>query len=308
MNGMLLAAGRGERMAPLSDVVAKPALEVLGQPLLASSFAALRAAGCRRIVANLHRHAPLVASAARAASAGTLAFSWEPTLLGGAGGVAAARPLLGDGPVLVANADVWADLDLSALAATADDGAALGVLPHPDPARWSSVVLEQDGTVAAFVAAGTREHRPRFLFTGFQVLGANVVRELPPGRSEMSTLWDSLRRRGALRGVVVSGRWREASDPAAYRDLVLGRLADASWVHPQAIVAADARLDESAVGAGCRVGAGATVVASVLTAGACVGAGVALERCIVAGGRALAAPAPVCDALILPGHCTPLPR
>jgi ADP-glucose pyrophosphorylase len=56
------------------------------------------------------------------------------------------------------------------------------------------------------------------------------------------------------------------------------------------------------------VGAGATVVASVLTAGACVGAGVTLERCIVAGGRALAAPAPVCDALILPGHCTPLPR
>ena len=305
---MLLAAGRGERMAPLSDVVAKPALEVLGQPLLASAFVALRSARCSRIVTNLHRHPALVAAAARAASGGTVQFTWEPELLGGAGGVAAARPLFDGGPVLIANADVWAELDLGGLLAPADDTATLALLPHPDPERWSSVVLERDGSVSAFLPAAASDRRARFLFTGFQALGATVVRELPVGRCEMTTVWDPLRRRGALRGVVVSGTWREAGDPTAYRDLVLSRLKGASWVHSHATVAPDVNLSASAIGAACGVGAGATVIESVLTAGACVGPGVQLVRCVLAGDFTLEAGTSLSDTLVLPRQRMALPR
>jgi len=305
---MLLAAGWGERMAPLSDVVAKPALEVLGQPLLASAFAALRSARCSRIVTNLHRQPALVAAAARAASGSTVQFTWEPELLGGAGGVAAARPLFDDGPVLVANADVWSDLELGCLLAHADDTATLALLPHPDPERWSSVVLERDGTVSAFLPAAASDRRERFLFTGFQALGTRVVRDLPAGRCEMATVWDALRRRGALKGVVVSGTWREAGDPTAYRDLVLARLNGASWVHLHATVAPDVNLSVSAIGAGCRVGAGATVVDSVLTAGACVDPGVQLVRCVVAGDLTLEAGTSLNDTLVLPRQRTALRR
>jgi NDP-sugar pyrophosphorylase family protein len=305
---MLLAAGRGERMAPLSDVVAKPALEVLGQPLLASAFAALRSARCSRIVTNLHRHPALVAAAARAASGGTVQFTWEPELLGGAGGVAAARPLFDGGPVLVANADVWAQLDLGGLLAPADDCATLALLPHPDPERWSSVVLERDGTVSAFLPAAASDRRERFLFTGFQALGARVVRDLPAGHCEMITVWDALRRRGALRGVVVSGIWREAGDPTAYRDLVLALLNGASWVHPHATVAPDVKLSAAAIGAGCRAGAGASVVESVLTAGVCIGPGVQLARCVVAGDLTLEAGTSLSETLVLPRQRMALPR
>ncbi|OYW01084.1 MAG: hypothetical protein B7Z61_12815, partial [Acidobacteria bacterium 37-71-11] len=92
MNGMLLAAGWARRMEPLSSTIPKPALEVLGRPLLASTLANLGRAGCARIVVNLHRHPERVAAAAREAVTGEVLFSWEPALLGGAGGVAAARP------------------------------------------------------------------------------------------------------------------------------------------------------------------------------------------------------------------------
>ena len=150
VKGMLLTAGLGRRMEPLSSVVPKPALEVLGRPLLSSALANLRRAGCAGIVANLHRHPELVAAAARSAGGGTVAFSREPELLGGAGGVAAARPLLGEDDVLVGNGDTWGDLDLAPLlAAQAPGTVALALIPHPDPRRWSSVILGEDGLVTA---------------------------------------------------------------------------------------------------------------------------------------------------------------
>ena len=281
---MPLAAGRGERMEPLSGVVGKPALEVAGRPLLASSLANLRGAGCARVVVNLHRHPAQVAAAARAADPGPLAFSWEPNLLGGRGGVAAARPLLGDGDVLVGNTDSWGSLELGpVLAARADDAVVLALIPHPDPARWSSVVLDGDGRVVRFLPPGAGSEPGRFLFTGFQLLGRDVVAALPPGPGEMAALWDAARRRGCLRGVSVEGVWREAGAPSAYRELAVETAGPRSWVHPAADVEAGSRIERSAVGAGCRVERGCSLVASVLTAGAAAQGGSELAECVLAG-------------------------
>ncbi len=281
---MLLAAGRGERMEPLSSLVPKPALEVAGAPLLASSLANLRRAGCGRVVVNLHRDPGQVAAAARAAAGGEIAFSWEPELLGGAGGVAAARALLGDGDVLVGNADSWGALDLApVLAARADDAVVLALVPHPDPARWASVVLDRDGRVARFLAPGAGGAGDRFLFTGFELLGRAVIAALPAGPGEMASRWDDARRRGRLRGVVVAGSWREAGTPSSYRELAVESAGPRSWVHPSAVVEDGSRLERSAVGAGCLVGAGCSLAGCVLTAGAAVTGGAALEECVLAG-------------------------
>jgi len=303
---MLLAAGRGERMEPLSSLVAKPALEVLGSPLLASSLENLRRAGCAEIVVNLHRHPEQVEAAARNASGGKVRFSREPALLGGAGGVAAARPLLGEGPVLVGNADIWGTLDLTAVVSARDEGVAtLGVLPHPDPARWSSVVLDSGGRVREFLRPGAHGDGERFLFTGFQLLGREVVAALPSPPCEMSTVWNTLRQVGRLLGAVVEGEWREAGTPFAYRELVVGSLAGTAWVHPDAIVEDGSSVVRSAVGAGCRVAAGAEITGCVVTAGARVDAGSNLRDCVIAG--------PVClshetiiGTLVVPGRRVPL--
>ena len=302
---MLLAAGHGRRMEPLSTAIAKPALEVLGCPLLAAALRQLERAGCARIAVNLHRHPDQVAAAVRAAATVPVGFSWEPELLGGAGGIAAARGALGDGAVLVANADVWADLDLGPLLrAPAADVAVLALLPHPDPARWASVALDGGGAVTAIVPPGAPYAGERYLFTGFQLLGAEVVAGLPAPPAEMAAVWEPLRRRGALRGAVVAGRWREAGSPLAYRDLVAGELGERSWVHPGA-GADGATVERSAVGTGCRVDPGAAVIGCVLTRGATVAAGCDLRGCVIAG-TAVPAGAALADTLVVPGARVPL--
>jgi NDP-sugar pyrophosphorylase family protein len=306
---MLLAAGHGTRMEPLSTFVAKPALPVLGRPLLASSLDHLRAAGCRRIAANLHRHPDQVAAAlAAVACAGPpVLLSREETLLGGAGGVAAARGLLGPGPVLVANADIWATLDLAPLlAALAEDAIVLALLPHPAPALWSSVLLEDDGRVAAFVGAGKPVDRAPYLFTGFQLVGGAVVVSLPPPPGEWRLVWLAAKERGALRGAVVSGRWREAGTPAAYRDLVLAELGAAAWVEAGATVAAAASVCRSAVSCRCTVEDAAVVADSVMLAGATIGRGARVERCVIVGPASVAPGEALADALVLPDRREPL--
>jgi len=306
VNGMLLAAGRGERMEPLSSVIPKPALEVLGRPLLASALAQLRGAGCERVVVNLHRHPEMVATAARDAG-GELMASWEPELLGGAGGLSAARPLLATSAVLVGNADVWSDLDLAPLLGAGDDGTAvLALLPHPDPARWSSVVLDEEGRVQALVPRGATHSGERYLFTGFQLVGAAVVATLPAPPAEMPLVWQALLRRGALRGVTVHGAWHEVGTPGEYRELVTWLLGQDSWADPQATVSEGARVQRSAIGAGCRVGADAGVSESVLTAGAAVEDGCELQRCVLAGPVTVAGASTFADTLILPQGRFPL--
>lgn len=306
---MLLAAGRGERMEPLSSLIPKPALDVLGKPLLASAFDHLVAAGCTTIVVNLHRHPDAVAAASLAAAAGRQppVFSHEAELLGSAGGIAAARRFFPAGPLLVANADVWAALDLSPLLHLArPDRAVLGLLPHPNPERWSAVELGDDNAVRRIVPPGGTTVGTPHLFAGFQLLGESVVAQMPPPPADMAPLWRALIRRRALFGAPLRGAWREAGTPGSYRELVVGLLARSSWRHPDAEVAPDARLSRSAAGAGCSLGAGAVAIDCVLASGARVGPRVHLERCVVAGEVEVAAGSRCSDLLVLPGGCVAL--
>ncbi len=295
-------------MEPLSCLIPKPALDVLGKPLLASALHHLMAARCHPIVVNLHRHPQLVAEAARsAAGQRDVRFSWEPQLLGSAGGIAAARAYFDPGPVLVANADVWGALDLSPLLARGHpDRVVLALLPHPNPERWSAVELDDDGAVRRIVPPGGTTVGAPYLFTGFQLLGEEVLANLPPPPAEMGAVWQSLMGRRALLGAPVHGAWQEAGTPGEYRRLVVGLLGEASWRHPSAQIAPDAQLQGSAVGAGCILGAGSAVIHSVLTGGARVGPGVRLSRCVVAGEVEVAPGVHLADQLLLPGARVPL--
>ena len=111
MKAMILAAGRGERMRPLTDHTPKPLLEAGGKPLIAWHLEALAAAGFREVVIN---HAHLGAMIEQAIGDGSrwglrLAWSPENPALETAGGIARALPWLGPGPFLVVNGDVFCD-------------------------------------------------------------------------------------------------------------------------------------------------------------------------------------------------------
>ena len=112
--------------------------------------------------------------------------------------------------------DVWGDLDLAPLlAAGQEHTAVLALLRHPDPARWSSVVLDDSGQVQTILPRRAPHEGERYLFTGFQLIGAGVVAELSASPAGMSVVWEALRPRGALRGVVVQGSWHEVGSPTA---------------------------------------------------------------------------------------------
>lgn len=272
-------------MEPLSSLIPKPALPVLNQPLLASALQQLFNAGCCRVVVNLHRHPEQVAAVARQAACGRqVLFSLEPELLGPGGGLSAARQHFGSNPVLVANGDSWATLDLAPLlAAGGPEEVVLGLLPHPDRQRWGAVHLDPSGRVVGFSKPGENLHDPGYLYTGWQLLGPATLALLPAPPAPMRAFWDPLLERGGLKGVLLSGSFAEAGEPRAYWELVMALLAGQSSVHPQAFVHPQAQLVQCAISVGVEVAAGAVLERCVVLPGAVVGPGVRLRACLVAG-------------------------
>lgn len=130
---MILAAGRGERMRPLSDATPKPLLAVAGKPLVVHQVEALARAGHRDIAINASHLAQKLVDALGDGGALGVRLSWsiEREPLEVAGGIATARPLLADGPVLVVSGDVWTAYDYAALdSARARVSAARGCAAH----------------------------------------------------------------------------------------------------------------------------------------------------------------------------------
>src|SRR5437879_1474244 len=119
---MILAAGRGERMRPLSDQTPKPLLRVGGKPLIVWQIEALARAGFRDLVVNASHHANQLADFLNDGNAWGVQIKWsiEATPLETAGGIATASPLLPPGPALIVSGDVWTTFDYSTLIARAE--------------------------------------------------------------------------------------------------------------------------------------------------------------------------------------------
>jgi len=290
---MVLAAGRGERMRPLSDVLPKPALPLPDGPVVSSSLRLAAAAGARSVTVNLwHLAGPMEWALRRLELPGvTIATSREETLMGTAGGLALAseRGLLGrDGSVLVINGDCLLSLELEPLlerCATRDDLVTLALMPHPDPGRWSRVVLGEAGTVTAMLPPG--EPAPGeapFLYPGVMVVSREALDALPVGAlATPAALWEPARAAGRLGGVVVRGRWREVGTPADYLEAALDQLGGRPAVDPTASVDPRATLRSAFLGEGTRVAAEAVVEEAVVACGATVGRGARVTRSVLLG-------------------------
>jgi MurNAc alpha-1-phosphate uridylyltransferase len=179
---MVLAAGRGERMRPLTDTCPKPLLRVGGEPLIDRHLHALARAGVRDVVVN---HAHLGALVAAHVGDGLryrlrAHLSPEPEALETAGGIAQALPLLGDAPFVVVNGDVWADLDFAPLLARAatlapDVLAHLLLVDNPPQHPDGDFALRADGFADAHA-------RPRLTFSGVGLYRPALFAAITPGR------------------------------------------------------------------------------------------------------------------------------
>lgn len=223
---MLLAAGLGRRMMPLSRTVPKPALPVLGRPIAVEILRRMRRFGVEEAVMNLH-HLPdrvkaLLGEDCRRCTP-QVRFSFEPEILGTGGGLGNAAPLLrGAGPILVHNCDFLSDIDLGE-AVRAHRGSGLPatlVLTAPRPGY---AVVEVDSAGRVLSLAGLPQVDPgrvaaRHLFTGCHVIDESVLDLIPAGRASsiVSGVYRDLAARGLLGSFVHNGFWWEFGTPEQY--------------------------------------------------------------------------------------------
>jgi NDP-sugar pyrophosphorylase family protein len=298
LRALVLAAGRGERLRPLTAELPKPLLPVAGRPLVAVSLDALAAAGCEAIALNLHHRGAALRSALGESWRGVpLTWSEEPELLGTGGAlVPLAGFFAGARAVAILNGDSYCRWPLDRLLALhRRRRAAVTLLVHrraPVREFGGGLALEGERVVAfrsaALAAAGARTRR---VFAGAAVLAPGLVERLPAGASDIvSALYEPLLAAGEpIVALETARRWHDLGTPARYLagalDAALAPLpAGASRVAAGAEVAAGARLRGSMVESGARVGSRARLARSLVLGGAEVGEGAELEETIVGPG------------------------
>ena len=302
---MVFAAGRGQRMRPLSDAVPKPALPTPSGPVVCAAIRQAIASGCERIVVNTwHLADRMEAAIHRCEVRGCdLVCSNETELMGTAGGLALARDsglLSTDGPVLVINGDCLSDLSLEPLIRhfnACDDLVSLGLIPHPDPTRWSRVFLHDGGTVGEILPPNEDPHdRSSLLYPGVMVVSREALDGLvatPHGVGE--GLWAPARACGRLGGAVVNGRWTEVGTPADYLEAVRHQLEGRSVVDPSVSLGTDVDVSGAFVGRAACLGSCSRVIDSIVTDGAVVGREATITRSVLLGPVQIAAGATVVD-------------
>ena len=210
MKAMILAAGRGERLRPLTDSIPKPLLEVAGQTLLGRHLEHLAAAGFTRVVINVsHLAQMIVARFGDGRRLGmTIEWSHEETPLETAGGIAQARELLGPDPFLLVNADIWCDYAFSGLRGL-DLGRRLSHLVLvPNPPQHPAGDFSLENNIVGNAAS------PRYTYTGIAVISPQLVAGVAAGgKAPLAPLWRRAAERGEVTGELYAGHWNDAGTP-----------------------------------------------------------------------------------------------
>jgi len=206
---MLLVAGRGERLRPITDTLPKPLVEVAGKPLIVYHLEALVRARVRDVVINLSWLGEKIRTALGDGSryGVRIAYSEEgPVPLETGGGIHRALPLLGPGPFLVVNSDVWTDIDFSCFLTLQEDAdARLLLAPNPPHHPRGDFGLEGDFVV---------EHdTDRFTYTGIGLYRPEFFEGCVPGKFPLLPLLKRAIGARRLRGEAYRGEWLDIGSP-----------------------------------------------------------------------------------------------
>jgi MurNAc alpha-1-phosphate uridylyltransferase len=211
---MLLAAGRGERLRPLTDSLPKALVEVHGVSLLERHLSALKSAGVETVVVNLGWHGEKIVERIGSGSAFGLNVVYSPegeSILETGGGIQRALPMLGTDPFLVINADIFTDIPPPIEAVDANDLAHLVLVPTPSDKDNGDFDLTagrvRNGNLAEYTFSGVAVYRPEF-FAGCS-----------PGRFSVAPMLRSAADADRLGGSVYAGLWRDVGTPERLTEL-----------------------------------------------------------------------------------------
>lgn len=263
---LVLTAGFGTRLRPLSYTRAKPAVPIAGRPLVRRVVSWLAAHDVRNLVLNLHyRPETITAQLGDGSDLDVIVrYSWEFPILGSAGGPRKALPLLDAEQFFMINGDTLTDVDLHRLAeAHATTGAlvTLAAIENRWPDRYGGMIADDHGLVRGFVSRGSPE--PSLHFVGVQLVHQSVFADLPVGTpvESIGGVYASLLAEdpGSVRAFVCDAQFWDVGTPEDYlatalafaraeglRTLPIGR---SSRVHPSSRIADTAIWDDVEIGA-----------------------------------------------------------
>lgn len=316
MKGMVLAAGLGTRLRPLTYEIPKPVVPVLGRPLCSYNLEFLRRNGVSSFVVNLHAHPKIVQQKVTgwAGRSVPVDFTFEPVILGTGGGIRNAAPLLGPDPFVAMNGDTVVRFPLARALAFHRTRKALATLVlFPDPeARYTPVWIDGEDRITGFGRERGEGKRTGF-YTGCQIVEPSLLSRIPgPGAScIVRETYAPLAREGApVLGFLCEGDFLEFGTVADYLagtlSLLRGRGAGKTlpagtpegvavrppvFVSPRARVGRGASLGPGAVlEEGCEVGENASVEEGILWPGASLPPGERLHRAILTPRRKVEVP------------------
>ncbi len=205
---MLLAAGRGERLRPITDAMPKPLVEVRGKSLIERHLEALAAAGVKNVVINLGwlglKIAERIGSGARYGV--SVVFSDErDNILETAGGIRRALPLLGREPFLVINADIFTDIPLPCPIPRPDELAHLVLVPTPD--------FKVRGDFGIAAGKLSNADAPSYTFSGVASYRPEFFADLEDGRRPLAPLLKAAAEKGQIGASLYEGLWADVGTP-----------------------------------------------------------------------------------------------
>jgi mannose-1-phosphate guanylyltransferase len=320
IRALVLAAGLGTRLRPLTAYTPKPLLPVRGAPILAHTLAQLAASGCEAAAVNLHHLGEQIQQSFGESHAGMpITWSQEPELLGTLGAFHPLKDFFAPADlVLVINGDSLAKWPLRKLIRKhlrSQDRATLLLTSRAAPSAFGGGVgVDRTGQIQSFRPGDAErgEVARRCVFAGAHVFSPKLLGRVGPGKADIvRDLYGPLLQEGERIGSLVTGRrWHDLGTPQRFLEAELdcarggwpGRLWRRSWISTEAVVAASASVRRSVVEPEARVGEKARVERSVLLPGARIGKGCVVREAILGFGAVIPPGTWVERRIIMPQH------
>lgn len=312
MKAMVLAAGFGTRLQPLTRILPKPMFPVLGRPLLSHTFDLLRSANISEAAINIH-HLPncIIDYFKKEKPPLNLHFSREEKILGTAGGIKKMQSFLEGGPFILINSDIITDIDLNLVIdfhKKKNSKLTLVVKQDSSPEQYDPIEVCENGRIVHFVGASSMDlpdNTTRVMFTGIQIMEPEIFERIPPGQFYRTTedLFPQMVEDGVpIYGYLYDGYWKDMGNRECYlqvnADALDGKVQltgisshepNGSLVLPPVLIGRNCRIAEDSqigphtiIGPNCTINKGAVIKNSVFWAGVIVGAGSKIRNSVIA--------------------------
>ena len=318
MKAMVLAAGFGTRLQPLTRILPKPMFPVLGRPLLSHIFDLLLSANISEVAVNIH-HLPdsIIDYFEKEKTPDlNLHFSREEKILGTAGGIKKMEDFLGDGPFILINSDIVTDIALNKVIdfhKKNNPKLTLVVRQDISPEQFDSIEICEDGRIVHFVGASSMEipdNTKRVMFTGIQIMEPEIFERIPAGQFCGTTediFPQLIQDEVPVYGYLDDGYWKDMGSRESYLQVNADALDEKvslkgispnklnnSFIIPPVLVDRDCHIAEnskigpySVIGPNCKIKSGAVVENSILWEGVTIGAGSTIKSSVIAQNKTI---------------------